>query len=293
MVKKRFFKFLFAFLLAFIMFKVCAAVQEPDDIEPNHAIEIGIAPYLPIKTLIQNYAPLRDFLQKQLHEPVTIVSAPDYQTYYERIDNHEYPVIITTAHSALLAWTDSGYIPLLQPLNYTSPAIVTAKGKSLRYPDDLRGKKIAMSDALAIISMQGIQLLREDGLDPMKEISILNLSNHRVAINYVITGEADAAIVSDRAIMQMPQSVRDQIDIVFIWEKSSAPGIVYLGSPLVPQELLERITRAILEFSENTSEGKLFMTQFGYGGLKPVTANELKWLAPYGALLKEALSNAP
>ena len=258
--------------------------------EQNIGFEIGIAPFLPVKTLVQNYAPMRDYLQSRLHQPVIIVSAPDYKTYYQRIQKREYPIIIAAANSAYLAWAESSYIPMLQPLIYTRPVVVISKDKNLNKLSELRGKTVAMSDILAIVSMQGLQMLREAGLEPERDVTVKNMLNQGVAINFVISGEVAAAIVSDRAILQMPQSIREQIKIVYTWDKGAAPGIVYLASPDMPAEQIKQLSRAIQEFARDVPEGKELMQRWGYGGLVPITAEELQGLAPYGILLKEEIS---
>jgi len=257
--------------------------------ESATSIEIGIAPFLPIQTLVKNYGPLRKYLQHQLHENVTIISAPDYRTFYKRIEQHTYPVIITPANSAYLAWHDSAYVPLLRPLANTQPVVVVAKDQPFSYLSDLRGKTVAMPDALAIVSMQGLQMLRDAGLKTGYDFTLKNMQNHRVAVNFVIAGEADAAIVSDRAIMQMPDSVRAQIKIVYTWKNGAAPGVVYLGSPKLSQDKLKLIKKSILEFAQNTPEGIKLMHELGYVGLESIAEDGLKSLAPYGNMLKTAL----
>jgi phosphonate transport system substrate-binding protein len=271
-----------------LLITACAASAT----ERRPGIEIGIAPFLPVKILVQNYASLSKYLQTRLNEPVTIVSAPDYKTHYKFIQKREFPLIITTANSAYLAWSEYGYIPLLQPQISTHPVLIVSKGLELIKLSALKGKAIAMSDATALVSMQGMQLLRQAGLDTERDLSIKNMPNHSAAVNHVISGEVDAAIVSDRALMQMSQTVRNQISIAYAWEKYAAPGIVYLGSPDVPRERLELISHAIIEFAQNTAEGEKLFREMGYGGLKPITAEELQMLAPYGALLKEIISVA-
>lgn len=280
------FRILAAALLMTSLYSACAE-------ERKAGIEIGIAPFLPVKTLVQNYAPLCNFLQSRLNVPVTIVSAPDYKTYYKFVQNRDYQIIITTASSAYLAWADHAYVPLLQPLNFTHPAVVVLSTRELRQLSDLRGKVVAMSDATAIVSMQGLQMLQEAGLEPERSVKIINMQNHSAAVNHVITGEVDAAIVSDRAIAQMPASIREQIKLAYVWEKGAAPGIVYMGSPDMPLKRLEQINKAIIEFARDTPEGVKLLNDMGYGGLKPIGAEELRLLEPYGAMLKKALTKTP
>lgn len=258
--------------------------------EQTGGLVIGIAPFLPVKTLVQNYAPLRDYLEIKLNEPVTIVSAPDYKTYYKSIQKHDYEIVITNASSAYVAYTDYAYTPLLQPLNFTHPVVVIGKDQKLTDLTELRDKTIAMSDATAIVSMQGLQMLRDFGLQPGRDVSIKNMQNHSAAVNYVITGEVDAAIVSDRALMQMPATIKDKVKIVYTWEQGAAPGIVYMGSPKLSGDSLKLISKSILEFVRDTPAGKKMMLDTGYGGLIPVKPEDLQALAPYGILLKESLS---
>lgn len=258
--------------------------------EQTGGLVIGIAPFLPVKTLVQNYAPLRDYLEIKLNEPVSIVSAPDYKTYYKSIQKHDYEIVITNASSAYVAYTDYAYTPLLQPLNFTHPVVVIGKDQKLTDLTELRDKTIAMSDATAVVSMQGLQMLREFGLQPGRDVSIKNMQNHSAAVNYVITGEVDAAIVSDRALMQMPATIKDKVKIVYTWEQGAAPGIVYMGSPKLSGDSLKLISKSILEFVRDTPAGKKMMLDTGYGGLISVKPEDLQALAPYGILLKESLS---
>jgi phosphonate transport system substrate-binding protein len=258
--------------------------------EQGIGFEIGIAPFLPVKTLVQNYAPMRDYLQSRLHEPVTIVSAPDYKTYYQRIQNREYPIIIAAANSAYLAWAESAYIPMLQPLIPTRPVLIVAKDSQVNKLSDLRGKTVSMSDTLAIVSMQGIKMLRDAGLKAGRDVTVNNMPNQSVAVNFVISRDVAAAIVSDRAIMQMPLSVRKQVKIIYTWEQGAAPGIIYLASPNMPPDRVKKISQAILEYARDVAEGKELMQSWGYGGLVPVSAADLRRLEPYGKLLKEELS---
>ncbi len=258
--------------------------------EQNVGLEIGIAPYLPVKNLVQIYAPLRDYLQVQLNEPVTIVSATDYKTYYQAIQKRQYSTIITISNIGYLAWVDAKYTPLLQPINFTQPVVVVGKIQPFVHLADLRGKTISMTDPTGHLSMQGKQMLHEAGLEADRDINIIHMQNHGAAVNLVIAGEATAAIVSNRAFMQMAPAVKEQVKIVYNWEKGSAPGVIYMSSPDMPPKRREQIKKAILEFAQNTPEGKKLMTDMGYGGLQNIAPADLEKLAPYGALLRNILN---
>lgn len=253
------------------------------------SVEIAIAPFLPVRTMVRNYEPLRLYLEKRLRRKVLFISAPDYKTYNQRILQRDYAYLITVANAAYLAQAEAGYVPLLRPANSTEPVLVVAKNNPLERVTDLRGQTIALPDRLAIVSMQAMTMLREAGLDPERDVALKYLPNHGAAVNYVVAGEAAAAIVSNRALEQMPAASRDPVRVVRSWPPGAAPGIVYLASPQVPPADAARFTRAVLDFAASPAGGAL-IRQLGYGTLLPMKPDELQSLAPYGAALKKALS---
>jgi phosphonate transport system substrate-binding protein len=252
-------------------------------------IEIAITPFLPVRTLVQHYEPMRLFLEKQLQQPVIFVTAPDYKTFNERILKREYSYLVTVANGAYVAIADAGYVPLLRPVIDTRPTLVVKLDAGIRRTADLRRKTVALSDRLALVSMQAPAMLREAGLDPEHDVALRYHPNHAAAVNYMLSGEADAAIVSDRALMQMAPAVKDATRVVAVWDKGAAPGVVYLASPRLPRASREQFARAVLDFV-HTAEGRRVMERLGYGGLRPTKAEELKFLAPYGASLKTLLA---
>ena len=257
--------------------------------EAEHGVEIAIAPFLSVRTLVHNYEPMRLYLEKQLHQPVLFVTAPDYKIFHERMQKLQYRYLITVANAAYLAETESGYVPLFRPAIPTRPTLVVRKDASLQHLDELRGKHIALPDPLAVISMQARDMLREAGIDPDKDVQIRHVRNHGAAVNFVLSGESDAAIVSDRALSQMPAATREGVRVMQTWDKGAVPGVVYLASPRVPKAEVKRFSQALQDFV-NSQEGKALMQRMGYGTLLPTTAADLKYLAPYGAALKEELA---
>ncbi len=276
-------------MLVILLSPASMSLVSASDAVQGSVLEVGVAPFLPARTIVQNYQPLRVFLEQHLKEPVMFVTAPDYKTFYERTQRHEYPIIITVANAAYLAYAESGYVPMLRPVIDTRPVLVVSKSSNLTRVQNLRGKAVALPDSLAIIAMQGVQMLRESGLDPGKDVTLKHLANHSTAVNYVIAGEAAAAIVSDRALLQMPTASQASVRVIHTWEKSSLPGVVYLANPALPPQRVAQLTEAILKFTRDTPEGREFILKMGYGGLVPATKLDLEPLAPYGEMFKEAI----
>lgn len=102
-------------LAAFPVGALLIGLPLPANAQPSNALEFGIIPYLPTPTILERYKPLRNFLEQRLHEPVSIVTAPDYPNFIERTQRREYPFVITASHAARLAELEAGYQPMLRP----------------------------------------------------------------------------------------------------------------------------------------------------------------------------------
>lgn len=278
-----------ATMLLMVMSAVIPPLAPASEPRSDTTLELGVAPVLPARTIVQNYQPMRVYLEQTLKRPVLFVTASSYKNFHERTQRHEYPVIITIASAAYLAATESGYVPMLRPAINTRPVLVVTKDSPMARVQDLRGKTIALPDPLAVISMQAVQILREAEVDPDKDIGLQHLPNHSAAVNHVLTGEVAAAIVSDRTLQQMPPATQQGVRVIKRWEKAAAPGVVYLASPALPHQQVEQMTRTILTFVQETPEGRALMKNWGYGGLVPATMQDLLPLAPYGERFRQVL----
>ncbi len=255
--------------------------------------ELAFTPFLPVRTMMAKYEPMRAYLEERLREPVALVTAMDYKTFNQRMRNHEYAFVVTVANAAYLAHTEYGYTPMLRPAILTRPVLVTSRVNRFKNLKDLRGASLALPDRLSVVSMQGLQMLREAGLHPESHVKIKYTPNHTAAVNFVQSGEAAAAIVSDRAILQMPEATQKALRTIQIWDAGAVPGVVYMASPHVSVERVTRMRQAILDYVRDTDSGRSLIRDLGYGDLTPATVADLAPLAIYGALLKEAQEATP
>jgi ABC-type phosphate/phosphonate transport system substrate-binding protein len=276
-------------ILVILLSTVSMSLAAESGPQPTAVLEMGMAPFLPARTLVQNHQPMRAYLEQHLKQPVMFVTAHDYKTFYERTRRREYPIIITIASAAYLSSVEAGYVPMLRPVVYTCPVLVVSRNSNLVRVQDLRGKTVALPDSLAIIFMQGVQILRESDFDLDKDVNIRRLSNHSAAVNHVISGEAAAAIVSDRALLQMPAVTQQSVRIVQKWKKAAQPGVVYFANPSLSLQQVAQLTATILEYTRDTPEGREFINKLGYGGLVPATKQDIDPLASYGEMFKEAI----
>jgi len=273
-------------VLACLMLAALASHAAPAP--PPQGMELAIVPYLPARILLERYKPLRVYLERSLRRPVTLFTAPDYQTFIARTQRREYTFVVTVAHAARLAELEAGYVPMLRPAMDTHAILLVARDGPIRSIADLRGRRVAVPDNLAIVTQLGAEVLRSHGLKPGEDVTLYTATTHSTAMHAVLAGEAEAAVVSDRAFIAAASDLKQELRAIAT-SASGVPGVVYLASPAVPGALVAEITQAILGFANETADGRKFLESLGYDALRALKPDELAVVDGHVAPLKAEL----
>lgn len=276
-------------LAAFPLGALLIGFSLPAYAQPSTALEIGIIPYLPTPTILERYKPLRNFLEHRLHEPVSMVTAPDYPNFIERTQRREYPFVITVAHAARLAELEAGYQPILRPGLDTYATLLVRKDSAFQDIKDLRGKTIATPGPYAIVSQLGADWLRKAGLKPGQDVTLQSNLTHTTTMHAVVADAADAAFISNRAFVAAKSDLKDHVRSLGQSKDSGVPGVVYLAHPALPAKRVTEVKAAILTFVQ-TPEGKAFVASLGYDTLREMKSGEMELLDPYMRDLKQVIA---
>jgi phosphonate transport system substrate-binding protein len=254
----------------------------------NTAIEIGIIPTLSTRTILATYQPLREYLQEQIKQPVVLMTAPDYPTFIERTQRGEYRYVVTAPHFARLAQAEAGYVPMVRVRRELQGILVVRADSRIKTIYDLRGKIVSTPENIAVVTMLGLQLLREHGLEPGRKVTVRAYASFNSAVLAVQNGESDATITAQTALNQMPEATRSALRTIAATKV--VPHVICLASRKVPPNEVERMTRLLLDFSEDKPRGVSFFEQTGFLGYVRPTAAELKKLDPYVIELRRQLA---
>lgn len=272
---------LFVFFLFAVLTGGAARADQP-------ALEIGVFPYLSTRTVLTTYQPLQQYLERHLQRPVLLVTAPDMRTFVERTQKGTYSYVITAPHFARYAQLDAEYVPILRVDRQLFGVVVVDQNSDMKRISDLRGRSVVIPDRLAIISMLGLELLRSSGLRPDRDVAVHSALSHNSAVLSVQRGDHAAAVTSITALRQMPDALRASVRE--LGRTQEVPHVMYLARKDMPKPEVERLTALILEFAERTPEGRRFIEDTGYVGLRRVSADELRKLDPYVEELRSLLS---
>ena len=254
----------------------------------EETLEIGIFPYMSTQAMLTLYYPLQNYLEMRLQKPVLLVTAHDQKTFVERTQKGEYRFVITGSNFARLAQVEAGYVPMLRPKSDQVGIFVVNKNSSMRSISELRGKTVTLPPRISIIAMLSLQSLRNNGLEPGRDITVHYALSHNSAALDVLRGESSAAGISAIVLPQMPAEIRNNVKILATTGK--VPPLIILANPKVSSGEITGMTSLIMDFAERTPEGAQFINKLSWHGLRPPTDKEMRSLDPY---VSELTSSPP
>ncbi|MDR2638059.1 MAG: phosphate/phosphite/phosphonate ABC transporter substrate-binding protein [Zoogloeaceae bacterium] len=263
---------------------VLAAQEQP-------ALRVGIAPFNPPATLFKVHQPLRAHLEKTLGRKVMLYSSPSHARFLEDSLEDDFDIVITPPHFGVID-LQRGYKPLVRyaaQLDFIF--VVRANDKSITRPQDLRNKKIAFPDRMALLSIGGMTFLREEtGMLPKVDYQADERPNHAAAMMAAVLGETDAAVTTLAPFNQMPADVRSKLKI-FSWGKK-LPHLMSLAHSRLGEKEIQKIKLAFESFPA-TEAGRQFFLSTGYDGYVPITKADIDQMQPTVELTLEMMAEAP
>jgi len=249
-------------LPALWMLPALAAVEAP--------VRFGIVPYLTPRRLVTLYRPMSGLVERTLGRPVELSSAPGYASHLERLRAGEYDLAADSLPIARIAERELGHLPLARTRVPLQPVLIAARARPLARTAALRGGSVVVSDRLAALTLIGFRYLRDQGLVPGRDVRIVVAGTHANAFSRLLAGEADAAVVSRTAMRQTAPALVERTMVVTELPAALA-AVVYHAAPRLAAEA-PRLAAAMIDFAENTPEGRTFIGDLGHGGLLPVGA---------------------
>jgi len=245
---------------------------------------IGVAPHSSARVILDMYQPLRQYLEKALDMPVEIVTATDFDTFARRGLDQEFDLAVTTGHQARLFQTDARYIPLLTyKADFKAVALVTNSGP-IHKPTDLKGKQVLGLSPASLVTIWGLQWLKENRIDYE---SVKHISASDSVAQLLIAGEASAGFMSLANYQKLAPDVRGQLRILA--ESKQMAGRVYVLNKR-NAALQNKIDAALWSFAATAGAKKYFETN-KLDGYRKLRSNELKEMDPYASVVRKVLQS--
>lgn len=254
------------------------------------SIALGVFPYQSSRDIATLYQPMKEYLQKHLGTPVEIKTAPNFKTFVQRTEQHQYQLVVTAPHFASLAQTESKYRPLARYGKEIRAIILVANPPAISTVDDLKGKTLAFADPLALAAIAGIQMLKDQGLTPETDFTLRRTIHHKNTLSAIQQGGADAALVGSLFFAQLPGHIHEKFHILS--RSEPLPSQFILAAPKVSKKQFKQIQTLLLKFA-TAPEGQFFMEKSGFDGIKSASKLDLQPMKAYAAETKRLLEAEP
>ena len=241
-------------------------------------LRFGVFPNLPPRQLILTHQPLADALAARIGRPVRILSARDFRTFVARTHAGDYDLVLTAPHLAWLARREAGYRPLAKYREPVRGLLVARAGSGIARPRDLRGRRVAVPDPLAISAMAVEADLARAGLSLRGETRLQEGGAHTNAALRVLNGSADAAVIGRQPYARLPAQARARL--IVLHETPPLSSQMLLAHPRLAPAEQERLQAALSGFAASPA-GRAYLKNGGFGGFAPVDGNELAAFRPY------------
>ena len=249
-------------------------------------LQMGVFPYLSSERLFRTFLPMKDYLEAQLKRRIVMTTAPDFKTFVQRVARGDYDFYYTAPHLALLAETEYGHRRVSRVTRELDAHVYVRRNSPVQRIEDLRGRSVISSDALAIISLLGEKLLRDHGLRPGRDYRLERTASHNNAFLTVSRGEAAAVFGGGAVFERSPPDVRRELRIL-----ASAPVVPHtmiMAHPRLPAAEYARLKSALLAFTRD-GPGRQFFETTNFGDMGSITDADMDPLRPFLKDLKERL----
>ena len=212
---------------------------------------LAIQPILPQKELIESYQPLADYLSAATGHTITISTHRNFLLYWTKMRKQEkgFDLVLDAAHFTDYRIKTQGYTILAKMPDTVSFSIVTTEDNLILDIDELIGLRVATMPSPSL----GALRLEELFPNPMRLPNYIWLMNTTIAMNSLLSGEVDAAIIPTRLA-----STYNSINIVMTTDP--VPHMGLSASPDVPQKTAETIRNALLN-ADSTMQGQKMLSK--------------------------------
>jgi phosphonate transport system substrate-binding protein len=290
-------KVLSVFIALFLVIALFAC--NGDSVNPE-VLEVQLIPSRDAAVLDAQRAPLEALLEAELDMEVNVTVATDYNALIEAMKSGQVHVGLLATASYVLAHEEGAAEVILKSLRYDvddegnlltdqplvsgyKSQLVVAADSGIESVADLEGKKIAIA---SFTSTSGFvwpaNLLADNDLDPMTDVTWINAGGHDSAILAVYNGQADAAFTFKDARTLVEGDYPDVYDKVeFVANTEPIPNDTISVIPNLNRRLVERIKDAFIAISQSEEGLAIIRAVYNHEGYAEATDDEYDIVRTY------------
>lgn len=232
------------------------------------ALTFGIFPqYQPVH-LAELNAPLVNYLNQTLSEPVYFRTADNFTSFKRLAEQQSYDILMIAPNLGYQLSVDGLYKPVMH-VDYRPQAVfVVPKKSTIKSFSDLKHKTIAFPPNLAITTKVAYKKLTEIGLQKADYHSV-NRKSHLESFRWLVLEKSDAAALTLSVWEALSEEDKKEFRVLGL--SDSVPGIFML---VKDPKWYEPLKRALISF-EQTTQGLAYFKATKLIGYNPITVKEM------------------
>ena len=246
--------------------------------QPSKEIVFGVLPIISTKKLVARFSPLVDYLSKETGVKIRLETAPDFKTFMQRTQEKRYDLLFTAPHFYYLAQRQADYRVIVRIAAPEMKAvIVTKKDSPIKTLDDLKGKKLSITDPLALATLMVRNHLVKAGINPEKDLSLVTTPNHSAALHSAKIDLSDAAGLMLPPFKRAAPEVQAAMRIIATTD--GVPHMPIAVSESMPQPLVDQIKNALIALKDRKEAQTILkpMTWPGFMAVNSEVYDGLGW----------------
>ncbi len=245
-------------LILLLLWQGSAAAQD------KSAILLGINDGISVQQyfgdLQQKYQGLASYLSRVLKKPVHFESSQTLERAASNLGKMRYDLMfVKPSNVAAKAIRDDKYALVATCKGQLNTVFIVAKNSSIKKPEDIRGKRIAMPTPLSLMAQAAMATLRDMGIDPAKQ-NIQHARLQEAVVYMVAQGFADVGVVN-------PGLAKDWAKQggTILFKSKNLPLWSVIASPSMSQDDVAKVRKALVTLGD-TEEGRKVLAQIGVKG---------------------------
>lgn len=244
----------------------------------KHTLRMGVFPIVSSIALFKRFAPLKDYIEKQIGREIKLETARDFPTFVRRTADKHYDIVITAPHFSVLAADSGDYRIVARPKRDLVSLIVVEKNSSINELSQLAGKRVATPPSPALTTRSSKDYLADKlGLKGRNAPKYQAHKSHNAAYQSTLVNNTDAAIVSINAVNK---ALDKGIPLRIIGKIPALPAMATLVSAQQPDPLALKVEEALVGM-EASEEGRAVLKKVGFPGYQSARLVDYEPVRPY------------
>jgi phosphonate transport system substrate-binding protein len=218
-------------------------------------LTMGVFPHLPPRDLEKVYAPLAALFSDVLGRKVHFSSSSSYKKFMAKLDQQAFDIVMVQPFDYVHIADKFGYLPIATRDEPLSTIVVVPEDSHLTNLRSLIGGKVALPPEVAAVSKLFKAELKENHLQPGKDIQLLYYRSHVSCMQQVLIGAADACATAAPALRFFSSKMKVKLRIIARSRK--IPHSLFAVRPELSPSDREKILRVLQSLSSNEVGRKL------------------------------------